>query len=168
VIFQANQSNFLSASRSPELNVGLLQDPARDGDQQKRRGRGAMPVTQAAVPPVARSRLVQGLRVLGISTAKAQSDPFCLRCGCVAGDRILLKGSPGDLAVFFSRKLCGSDPAKLRPYKAAFAAGTGNPDNVASSCSRFFNGRRSDLSLLWRRQSFLLRRALKQRDAWNP
>ncbi len=121
VIFQANQSELLTLRDHPNYALGYFKTLLAAADQQ------TTEKVEAVYAGDARSSGRQlrdlgwfkaGVRVLGISRRKHNPGPRLSEVRLRAGDRILLEGSPGDVAdILQSESFVAAAEPKLRPYK---------------------------------------------------
>lgn len=121
VIFQANQSELLTLRDHPNYVLGYFKTLLAAADQQ------TTEKVEAVYAGDARSSGRQlrdlgwfkaGVRVLGISRRKHNPGPRLSEVRLRAGDRILLEGSPGDVAdILQSESFVAAAEPRLRPYK---------------------------------------------------
>lgn len=121
VIFQANQSELLTLRDHPNYALGYFKTRLAAADQQ------TTEKVEAVYAGDARSSGRQlrdlgwfraGVRVLGISRRKHNPGPRLSEVRLRAGDRILLEGSPGDVAdILQSESFVAAAEPRLRPYK---------------------------------------------------
>lgn len=121
VIFQANQSEILTLRDHPNYKLGYFKTLLAAADQQKTEKIEAVYAGDAGSSGRQLSDLgwfKAGVRVLGISRRKHNPGPELAEVRLRAGDRILLEGSPGDLAeILQSESFVAATEPKLRPYR---------------------------------------------------
>ncbi|MEP3439771.1 MAG: SLC13 family permease [Hoeflea sp.] len=121
VIFQANQSELLTLRDHPNYKLGYYKKLLAAADQQKTEKIEAVYAGDAGSSGRQLRDLgwfKAGVRVLGISRRKHNPGPELSEVRLRAGDRILLEGSPGDLAdILQSESFVAAAVPKLRPYK---------------------------------------------------
>ncbi|WP_197078409.1 SLC13 family permease [Hoeflea sp. IMCC20628] len=121
VIFSANQSELLTLHDHPNYVLGYFKALLAAADQQKTEKVEAVYAGDAGSSGRQLRDLgwfKAGVRVLGISRRKHNPGPELSEVRLRAGDRILLEGSPGDLAVILqSESFVAASVPKLRPYK---------------------------------------------------
>lgn len=119
VIFCANQSELLTLRDHPNYTLGYHKTQGTSGVETEK--------VEAVYAGDARSsgrRLREldwfraGVRVLGVSRRDHNPGPALAEVRLRAGDRILLEGSPADLAgIFESESFVAASAPKLRPYR---------------------------------------------------
>ena len=121
VIFHANQSELLTLRDHPNYMLGYHKALLASADQQKSE---KIEAVYAGDSSRSGRRLRDlgwfkaGVRVLGISRRQHNPGPDLSEVRLRAGDRILLEGSPGDLAdIVQSESFVAATVPKLRPYK---------------------------------------------------
>ena len=120
VIFCANQSELLTLREHPNYILGYFKSPqAKDGPETEK-----VEAVYAGDAGSSGRRLRDldwfsaGVRVLGVSRRKHNPGPELAEVRLRAGDRILLEGTPGDLAgILQSESFVAASAPKLRPYK---------------------------------------------------
>ncbi|PWW01497.1 TrkA family protein [Hoeflea marina] len=121
VIFHANQSELLTLHDHPNYSLGYFKALLSVADQQKTEKVEAVYAGDAGSSGRQLRDLgwfKAGVRVLGISRRKHNPGPELSEVRLRAGDRILLEGSPGDLAeILQSESFVAAAEPKLRPYK---------------------------------------------------
>ena len=121
VIFVANQSELLTLRDHPNYTLGYFKSPQPAADEQDMEKVEAVYAGDAG----SSGRRLRDLdwfsssvRVLGVSRRKHNPGPELAEVRLRAGDRILLEGSPGDLAgILQSESFVAASEPKLRPYK---------------------------------------------------
>ncbi|MCY0095713.1 SLC13 family permease [Hoeflea ulvae] len=121
VIFHANQSELLTLRDHPNYVLGYFKALLSSDDQQKTEKLEAVYAGDAGSSGRQLRDLgwfKAGVRVLGISRRRHNPGPELAGVRLRAGDRILLEGSPGDLAdILQSESFVAATAPKLRPYK---------------------------------------------------
>ncbi|MDF1607812.1 SLC13 family permease [Hoeflea sp. YIM 152468] len=121
VIFQANQSELLTLRDHPNYKLGYFKTLLAAADQSKTEKIEAVYAGDAGSSGRRLSDLgwfKAGVRVLGISRRKHNPGPELAEVRLRPGDRILLEGSPADLAgILQSESFVAASEPKLRPYK---------------------------------------------------
>ncbi|MGJ8573003.1 MAG: SLC13 family permease [Hoeflea sp.] len=121
VIILANQSELLTLRDHPNYMLGYFKVLPRETDKQKLEKVEAVYAGDAGSSGRQISDLgwfKAGVRVLGVSRRKHNPGPELSEVRLRAGDRILLEGSPGDLAdILQSESFVAASEPKLRPYK---------------------------------------------------
>lgn len=121
VIFHANQSELLTLRDHPNYLLGYHKALLATADQQKVEKLEAVYAGDAGSSGRQLSDLgwfKAGVRVLGIARRKHNPGPELSEVRLRAGDRILLEGSPADLAdILQSESFVAASEPKLRPYK---------------------------------------------------
>lgn len=121
VILRANQSELLTLRDHPNYTLGYFKSPEPAAEAQKTEKVEAVYAGDAGSSG-RRLRDLDwfrtGVRVLGISRRKHNPGPELAEVRLRAGDRILLEGSPQDLAdILQSESFVAASAPKLRPYK---------------------------------------------------
>jgi di/tricarboxylate transporter len=121
VILRANQSELLTLRDHPNYTLGYFKSPDSAAEPQKTEKVEAVYAGDAGSSG-RRLRDLDwfrpGVRVLGISRRKHNPGPELAEVRLRAGDRILLEGSPQDLAgILQSESFVAASAPKLRPYK---------------------------------------------------
>tara|TARA_R110002126_G_scaffold291758_1_gene456976 strand:- start:15963 stop:17810 length:1848 start_codon:yes stop_codon:yes gene_type:complete len=121
VIFHANQCELLTLRDHPNYMLGYHKALLASADQQKSEKIEAVYAGDASSSGRRLRDLgwfKAGVRVLGISRRRHNPGPELSEVRLRAGDRILLEGSPGDLAdIVQSESFVAATVPKLRPYK---------------------------------------------------
>ncbi|MEM5472219.1 SLC13 family permease [Hoeflea sp. AS60] len=121
VIFSANQSELLTLRDHPNYKLGYFKTLLAAADEKKTDKVEAVYAGDAGSSGRQLSDLgwfKAGVRVLGISRQRHNPGPELSEVRLRAGDRILLEGSPGDLAgILQSESFVAVSEPKLRPYK---------------------------------------------------
>jgi di/tricarboxylate transporter len=125
VILRANQSELLTLRDHPNYTLGYFKSPDSAAEPQKTEKVEAVYAGDAGSSG-RRLRDLDwfrpGVRVLGISRRKHNPGPELAEVRLRAGDRILLEGSPQDLAgILQSESFVAASAPKLRPYKRHLA-----------------------------------------------
>lgn len=121
VVFCANQSELLTLRDHPNYTLGYFKSLQPAGQQQDTEKVEAVYAGDAGSSGRRLRDLdwfSAGVRVLGVSRRNHNPGPDLGDVRLRAGDRILLEGSPGDLAgILQSESFVAASAPKLRPYK---------------------------------------------------